>query len=358
MPERIIFEHIEATRNTNVQGSIGQDWPLEQQLFFPLIGIKAKHMAFSIGKNSLATVSRIITPPVVERISSHQTPVFATFAMQLTCGKSSFSQQIVQRHFYIRMLRSIQSTTQSPHQFRQIATGHFGSGQQFNGPHHSIIPHGSSLHENMLPQHGNIFQLQHLIQAVFHDRISQPRCNIFDGSTLAQHLLHLGVHKHRATGAQITRMLSLASQTGEIGRTITQIFGKSLDERPTTRRTSLIDFNAINNPIGDKDGLHVLSANIKDKRYLFIEVSGSHIVGNRLHYARMETKSRFDQVFPITGGTAAFNVQAGPASITVFFQKPQTFFHRTAGIPVVIHIIGIIDAGLCIRHHNLGSGRT
>ena len=192
------------------------------------------------------------------------------------------------------MFPCINGTTKGSHQFRHIAPDHLSSGQLFQGTHHGIVAHGSTLYYNMLSQFRNIFQFQHLIQTILYNRISKSRSDIIYRSTFTKHLLYLRIHEDSTTWTQIARFRRTAGSLWKIVCRISQRIGKSFDKRSTAWRTSLVDFNTVNNAVVHKYGFHILSADIQNKRNVFIQIMGCHIVGYRFHNAGIQLEGCFD----------------------------------------------------------------
>ena len=359
MPKGIVLEHIQATGYADGQCTIrGRARTVEQQLLFLLVRIEALRTTFPIGEDAFASVTRIVTPSVSEGIGRYPTLVLTALAMQFTGGERCFSGQLVQR--YRSLLRyttgGIEGTTISPHQFGQVATNDLGSCQQFDGTHHGIIAHRAALYEDMLAQSRHIFQFQYFIEAILHHGIGQAGGNVLHRSPFAQHLLHLGVHEDRAAGAQITRMLGTASQAGKLGRRIAQVLSKGLDKRAATGGAGLIDFNTVDDSVGHKHGLHVLTADVEDEGHLLVQMTGRQIMGDGFHNAPTESESCFYQVLAIAGGATSPDIQLGTTRPALLLQFPQAFFHRANRIAFIIGIIGIYHPRLFVGHDNLGCG--
>ena len=71
------------------------------------------------------------------------------------------------------MTHSKESTTESTHQFRFVATTYLSLREQFEGTYHCIIAHSTALHDDMTAQFLGVLQLQYLVQAISNHRISQ-----------------------------------------------------------------------------------------------------------------------------------------------------------------------------------------
>ena len=278
--------------------------------------------------------------------------------MQFAGGERGFARQLVQRNgsLCLHVSGGIQGATIGSHQFRQVTPCHLGACQQFDGAHHGIIPHRAALHEDVLAQGRHVFQFQHLIKTILHHGVGQPGGNVLHRGPLAQHLLHLGVHEHRATAAQVARMLGLASQAGKLGGRVSQVPGKGLDERTATGGTGLIDFYAVDDTFRNKHGLHVLPADVEDERDLLVQVAGGQVVGNGLHNAPPEAEGGFYQILAIAGGATSADNQLGVTRLALFLQLPQAVLHRAYRVAFIVGIIGIHHPRLPVGHDNLGRG--
>ena len=248
----------------------------------------------------------------------------------------------------------IQRTPESSHQFRQVTSGHFGARQLFESTYHRIIPHGPTLYNNMTAQFGYIFQLQYLIQTVLHDRISQSGCNIVNRCSFTQHLFHLRIHKDGTARAQVAGLSRTAGRLCKIAGRITQCIGKGLYKRTAARRAGFIDFNPVDDAFLYEDGFHVLSADVEDKRNIFIKIMSRHVVSHSLYDASIQLKCGLDQVFAITGRAASLDVQDGLRLTALFLELVQTFrygFNRMSSVGL---IESEKDAVIRIDGYNLG----
>ena len=161
--------------------------------------------------------------------------------------------------------RRMKGAAVSAHQFRHVASCHFGMSKQLKGPYHRIVSHRTSLYNDFASKVLITMEFQYLIKTVLDDRIRDSGRNISYRCALSEHLFHLRVHEDGAAGSQVAGSLRLAGELGKIAYRIAHIVGKGLDERSATRTARLVQFHAHHSPFLNEDSLHILSADVEDK---------------------------------------------------------------------------------------------
>lgn len=104
-------------------------------------------------------------------------------------------------------------------------------------------------------------------------------------------------------------------------RTI-QGLGERADERAAAGRAGFIHLDAGDRPVVREYGFHVLSSDIQDERDLLFHVSGRHIMDHGFHDSRVQGESCLDQVFAVSGGAGAGNLQGRPVLPALYCQFP------------------------------------
>ena len=202
-----------------------------------------------------------------------------------------------------------------------------------------------------------MFYLEYFVEAVVDDRIRKTGRNVANRGTFAQHLLHLGIHKHRAARSQIAGQFTQAGPTGKVGHAVVHALGKGLDKRAAARRTGFVDFNAIDDALLHKDGFHILAADVENETHIGHHVAGGPIMGNGFDNAIAQTEGFADEVFAVAGGATARHAEFGPGNGCLFLQLRQPAGHGSDGVTVVGRIEGKDGPALGIECDNLGSGR-
>ena len=164
--------------------------------------------------------------------------------------------------------RRMKGTAVGTHQFRHVASCHFGMGEQLKCSYHRIVSHRTTLHNDFASKVLITMEFQYLIQTVLDDRIRDSGRNISYRCALSEHLLHLRVHENGAAGSQVAGSLRLAGELGKIAYRITHVVGKGLDECSAARTARLVEFHAHHSPFLHEDSLHVLSADVQDKTHV------------------------------------------------------------------------------------------
>ena len=115
-----------------------------------------------------------------------------------------------------------QRRAEGAHDSGDVRADHFHSGDPLKRPEHSPVIEGSALNDNMPPQLRRIGQLDDLVQRVLDNGIGKPGRDVGDGRPLLLRLLYVGVHKHRAAGAEVNRVFGKQSLLGKAFRGVAQ----------------------------------------------------------------------------------------------------------------------------------------
>ena len=205
MPEGILLVQVQAARDADDgYGMLHLDVAVEQQMLLPGIDVLSLSLFRTfIGKYLFAAVARVVAVAVCEAVGRDETLVFTSVAVQRTGGVGGAAQHFVERGVSRSILAGIECAPDGAHQLRIVAAEHLSADEFLKGTHHGVILHGSSLHHDVRSQFLGALQTEHLVQAVLHDRVGQSGCNVPEPGSLTECLFHLGVHEHRAAGAQV-----------------------------------------------------------------------------------------------------------------------------------------------------------
>ena len=134
--------------------------------------------------------------------------------------------------------------------------------------------------------------------------------------------------------------------------------GKSLDESPAAGRAGFVDLDALDMPISDENGLHILPADIQDESHLRVKGARRPVVGQCLHNALVAAKSRPDQILAIPGHRAAGDSRrpASPANNWRSFSSPS--WTAWMGLPSLLCVVLEEQPPALIDQRQLGGGRA
>ena len=359
VPERIVLVDVQAPGNPDDPLGILFHRTVEEQLVFVVVDVFPGLVFFPVvGEEFFTFVSGIVDAAVAEVVFLDQAVVFAAVALELAVGIIGHVDHVVQGGFPFRPAPGKQGAAVGPHDFRDIAPVDGGAGQKFKGPDYRVVFHGAPLEDDIVPQVMGILEFQHLVQAVLDDGIGQTGGNVPDGDPFPEALFHLGVHEHRAPGAQVTGFLGFAGQFGEIADGIIQSLGKGFQESAAAGGTGFVQFHPVQDPVVYENGLHVLPTDVQDKGHILVDLPGCQIVGDGFDDTGLQVEGGFDQVFPVTGGAAAQDPGIG-AHLQAFRIKGfKGFLDGADGIPAVGPVMGKEDPVLVIGDHQLGGGGT
>ena len=249
----------------------------------------------------------------------------------------------------------MQGTTVGAHHLGNVAACHLRMRKELKSTHDSIVLHRAALHDDMLSEIIISSELQHLIEAVAHHRVCQSGCDISHRSTFAQHLLHLGIHKHRTARTEVTGAVCLTGQGSKVLHPIAQTLGEGLDKRSTTRRAGFVEFHTHHSTMIDKDRLHVLPADVEDKRHVGQQSCGSPLMRHRLDDAVVEVESSLDQFLAIARRAGAYDVERGSALFCLLLQAFQSLLHGMDRIAEIHAVVAEDDLSLMVfvsPHHD------
>ena len=364
MPERKLLIHIQHTRNGDdlcARRHRGLFGTAEEQPVFLAIDILSFVVVLSlVVEDPLTFVAGVVASSTTKAVHCYKALVLTALAVEQTCLARRLPEQIVERDMMqlCRGLTSgngVQGTTIGTHHLRDVAASHPCMREQLKSTDDRIVLHCTALYDDMLPEVIVTSEFQYLIEAVAHHRIGQSGCNVSHRSAFAQHLLHLGIHKHRTARAEVTGTVGLTSQGGKVLHAVAQTLRKGLDKRSTTRGAGLVEFHTHHSAMIDKDRFHVLTADVEDKRHVGQQACGSPLMGHRLDDAVIEVKGSLDQLLAIARRARAHDVECGSAFLSLELQTFESFLYgmdRIAEIHAVVAENDLPLVALVCTHHD------
>lgn len=136
-------------------------------------------------------------------------------------------------------------------------------------------------------------------------------------------------------------MLGLAGEVRKFTDAVVEALGKSLEKGPAAGGTGFIQLHAVQYAVIDKDGFHVLTANIEDEGNLVVDFLGCQIVGNGFDDARVEAEGCLDKVFAIACRAASHDAGIGPNGQAFRIKIGKSLTHRSYGVAVIGAVVGI-----------------
>ena len=180
--------------------------------------------------------------------------------------------------------------------------------KQLHGAQHRIVVEGSPLHHDMVTQGAHILQLHNLEQGVLDNRQGNTGRDIANLRPILLSLLYLGIHEHRATGAQVYRCLGLQCLGSEFPGSQLQALGKILNKGAAACRACLVQDNAADAALVNIKALHVLAANVQHKGHFRAEFLCRPKMGKGLHLAIISMKGGLDYRLSIAGGKGGSDI--------------------------------------------------
>ena len=362
MPEGKVLIHVQTARNAYGQSAGGllfRRAAVKEQRCLALIHVHAA-LGFSplVVEHLLTAVAREEHAVVGEAVAGHGALVDAAVAVELARGVAGVAYHRIEAEGLVGVhAQGVERAAYGPHQFGTVAAEDRGAGEQFQRAHDGVVAHGSSLHHNLSAQLFDALQPQHLVEAVLHHRVGQSGGYVVHLRALAQHLLHLRVHKHGAAGAKVAGVAGAACGLRKVVHRGVERAGESADERAAARRTGLVHLYPVDDsPVGE-DGLHVLSADVEYERHVAGDVARGHVVGHGLDDARAHAEGGLDEVLAVAGARP-HHLQFAAGLPAAGLQLPQPLGHGPNGIALVVVIIVEHHLSLSVERHYLCGGRT
>ena len=202
-------------------------------------------------------------------------------------------------------------------------------------------------------KHRGVGNTDDLIQRVFHHGGGKPRRNVAHGGAVLLCLLDRGVHKHRATRAEIDRGFGKQPQLGKFLHAVPERLGKRFNKRAATRGARFVEHNAVNGVIADLEALDVLPADVEDKADLRVKERGGGKVRHGLHQPVIHMERVADQFLAVPGDGTAENFHPVAAKGIDFL---QLFLDNGNRVAFVGAVISIKDFPVFADEHQFGGG--
>ena len=304
-PERIVFVHIEHTRNTDNSPRCFQRNRLVIEQPFKLITIKVWKLAvfFLFTLAALAAIARDEARAVSELIYREHAVVLAavTACVAVLNLEIIYFGKIYELASYaVVVVLGYYRSAVSAHYAGNIRTHNISSHYAFDTSKYRIIKERTALHYDFFTCFLRVSQLYYLIKRVSDDGVRKTRGNISDGRALFLRLLYLGIHKYRAARTEIYRSLRKQRFLCKIGNTHINRLGICLYERTAAGRARFVEHNAVNRSVSYLHTFHILSADIENKIYTRQEFFSRLIMRHRLYFAIISSDSSFYEAFTIT----------------------------------------------------------
>ena len=194
-----------------------------------------------------------------------------------------------------------QGSTECSHDAGNVRTGNLTVCDFFQASQNCIIIESTALYDDILSKGRSIGYFDYFEKSVFDDRVSKSGGDIVYTSPFLLGLFYTGVHKYRTAGSQVDGVLCKKSSLSKILNRKIQGFCKSLNEGTTAGGTCLVQLYIINRMIFDTDTFHILSADIQNAVYIWIEELSSVVVGDGLYFAFVKHERCFHQCLAVSG---------------------------------------------------------
>ena len=220
-PEGVVFIHIQ--HSGNADGAPGgfvffQRRVIEQPLALVQHQIGGLLPLVAATGTLFTAVAADVLSAAGELVDGEHTVVGAAAAAHGRCGVGQIQNVIQGQHggFLPGVVApGHQRRAKRAHEAGNVRAGGVHAGNFLKGPQHRLIVEGAALHHDVAAQILRGGQLDDLVQGVFDDGIGKARRDIGYRCALLLGLLDVGVHEHRAAGAQVHGGLGVQGLMGE-----------------------------------------------------------------------------------------------------------------------------------------------
>ena len=359
MPERQQLIHVQAERNADDPAGIALVFRLIIQQQLELVGVQVQIIAGCLaGHRLIAAVAGNIALAIGKHIDGQLAVVAAAAALDGADLLFKVFQLVLGQHG-AHLARcgagfAVQRSAVSAHQARNVRADNIDAHLFFKGAQNRFIIECTALHHNVAAQFFRAGSTDHLIQCVLDHRDGQASADVFNGSAVLLGLLDTGVHEHRAAAAKVNGLIGKQAKGGKLLDIIAQCLGKGLQKAAAARGTGFVQEDIADGPVLDLKALHILATDINDEINVGHKVLGGSKVGHSFYQAAVTMERILDQLFAVTGGGHAGDLQTGVPLV----QFQQRFPHQGQRVAQVGLVAGEQDIIILVDHHQLDGGGT
>ena len=245
-----------------------------------------------------------------------------------------------------------------PHEARIRSADDFPSYILFNGAEDRVIAEGTALDNDPVSQRIQTADADDLCKNILDDRAAEACKDIVDLPAVFLLGDNAAVHKDRAAASQNGRVFCLKGALRNLRRGDTHIFRKVFQERTAAGGTGLIDHDIRDDAVVEPDRLHILAADIKDKRCILQVFGARPCMSHRLDDMRVRAEGLGCQKLSVSGGRHTSDMECDALPGELFLHLKQALSQDRNGIAAVVGIEGIEDPLLFIQENKFSRGRT
>ena len=154
-------------------------------------------------------------------------------------------------------------------------------------------------------------------------------------------LLDAGVHKDRATAAQVDRSSRMQRLFGKVLDAVAQAAGKGLDKGAAARRAGLVEHDVLYDAVLDAQALHVLAADIQDELDAGKHLLRTAQMGNRLDLSAIGFDGFKQETLAIAGDGGMTQLYQQVAVVVFGHGIPKLTQHTAASAQNVAFVRGV-----------------
>ena len=361
-PERIVFPHIQHTRDTN--GASGclfccEGFIVKQSMAFVIIQVRCGIFVLFFAQTSFTTVACDESSAAAELVDGQQTVVGAALAsshsgLDFQCIHFFTAYQCCLVAFCI-FISCDEPCAESTHDAGDVRTNGFSAADEFKAFQYSVVIECTALYNHGFTHSLRVSDFDHFQQCVFDNGICQTCGNIRNVCPFFLCLFYTGVHENSTSGTQVDGRFCEKGNLREVRNGVIQRFCESFDEGTAAGRTCFVQQYAVDDAILDTDTFHILTTDVQNEVYIRFEELRCFIVGNGFDVAQVHHQCFFDEAFAVTGYAGIADGHAFRHQVVHFIQTLHNHFQRVAFVACVE---GIKQVTLFADQSHLCSGGT
>ena len=256
----------------------------------------------------------------------------------------------------LHLLLHRESRTQSAHLAGIGGQGHVPAQILLQGPQDGEVPEGAPLDHYPIPQLRHVGDADHLCKHVLDDGAAQPRHQVVRLLAVALLVDDGAVHEHSAPAAQLGRGLRSEGGVRHLVHRHPQGGGEVLQKGAAAGGAGLVQHDVRDHAALQPDGLHVLAADVQQKRGVREEAAAAPGVGHGLYRVVVGVKGRREHLLAVAGGAQAQHFQLDAHFFIFLRQGQQALPDHLQRLPLVVGVESVRHLLVLVYKDALGGG--
>ena len=260
---------------------------------------------------------------------------------------------LARRHLLGGVALCEQGRADRPHEAGVRGARHLAADVFLEGREHGVVCERAALDDDSLAEAREVRDADDLREHVLDDRAAQTGHDVI--GRLAVFLLgdDRRGHEHRAAASELGRILGPEGRIGDLPRAEAQRTREVFQERPASRRASLVHEDVGHDAVVDPDGLHVLAADVEDERRIVDVTSGREGVRDGLDHMAIRMESLGEQQLAVAGCRASQDVEHHAGIRPTAGKLAERMLGDVERLSLVIGVERVDERALFVYHREL-----